>query len=229
MSIIGGAGVVLGAANGVSFGSVLRGGSLNAFIASQVPGIGKLGMKYAATGGFLVKGVLIWKNPDGSTYSTFAFPMNPESISDSVSPEWAEFRSPGQNRPLYQFAHGGAREVSFTLHFFFEDRDRRKIRDQIQVLQSLARRPLTGNSTHTATGSPPAVNFFFGEFFKGERFIVSKVDAQAHTLFDPALLLPLRAEVNIVLLEAPDPTQPPSQVRMGDRIGSATSIIRAAF
>jgi hypothetical protein len=229
MSLLQSGSVVLGTANGVSLGSLFQGGALNAFLASQLSGLTALGVRYAAAGGQLVKGVMVWQNPSGGTYSTFAFPMNPESINDSVQPDWATKSPPGQNAPLFQFTQGGEREVSFTLHFFFQDRNRGKIRDQIRALQSLTRRPITGTATHTATGSPPVINFFYGELYKGERFIVKKVDARMFGLFDPVLLLPMQAEVEISLVEAPDPTATVPKVRLTDRLGPATSIIRAGF
>lgn len=190
--------MVLGAANS------LTGGALVGAVANSPLGKGLLaaGWKYAATGGQLVQGVLAWFLPDGSP-KYFKFPINPSELHESLSPEWADIKVPGQNRPIYQFVHGGEREISFTLNFFYDNPDRRTIARQLDELRSLTQRPYT-YSTGAASG-PPAVYLYFGQYMQGQRFIVSKLNIKVFDMFDPLFLLPLRAEVEISLKEALDP------------------------
>lgn len=161
------------------------------------------GLLYAAQGGRLTRGHFVWT--EGAEKQKFTFPMNPSSISESLSPSWAETMVPGQNRPMYQFVNGGPREVSFTLNFFYQDRKRVVIRDQINALKSLTQRRMTGVLAGAYDG-PPAFAFHFGEYFKGERFIMSKIQIKAFDLFDPLSLLPLRADVDLTMLEVVDST-----------------------
>lgn len=166
-------------------------------------------MKWASTGGKLTRGVLVWTNLDSPTgMDFFQFPMNPSELSDSEAPDYAEIKAPGQNRPLYQFVHGGARQVEFTLNFFYDHPDRSMIKQYIEKLRSLTKRPLRrkNDATYSATGGPPPVRFYFGDYFQGERFIVSKLDVKAFDLFDAVSLYPMRAEVRVCLLEAPSDT-----------------------
>jgi hypothetical protein len=163
------------------------------------------GLLYAAQGGKLRRGIFIWDEPDTGKPARFTFPMNPSAISEELSPNWAETQVPGQNRPMYQFINGGPREVSFTLNFFYQDRRREVIRNQIAALKGLTQRRYTGKLMGAYEG-PPAIYFFFGDYFMGERFIVSKISVKAFDLFDPARLLPMRADVEISLLECWDTT-----------------------
>lgn len=171
-----------------------------------------LGMFFAAQGGLLQRGIFTWQEADGM--HQFTFPMNPESITETLSPVWAESMVPGQNRPLYAFINGGPREVTFTLNFFYQDRRRDTIRNQIEALKSLTQRRYTGTLSGAYDGPPP-IRFYFGDYFRGERFIVSKVQVRAFDLFDPRSLLPLRADVSLTLLEAVDTTAIRSRNTLG--------------
>jgi len=219
------AAMVLGAANS------LAGGALVSAVANSPIGKGLLaaGWKYAATGGQTVQGVLAWFMPDGSP-KYFKFPMNPSDIQESLSPEWADIKVPGQNRPVYQFINGGERELTFTLHFFYDNPDRRTITRQLDELRSLTQRPYV-YSTGAASGPPP-VYLYFGQYIQGQRFIVSKLNIKVFDLFDPAFLLPLRAEVEVSLKEALDPaltTENDPRKRLNVRSVNAVNAIVGAI
>lgn len=225
---------VIGTANGVSLGNIpgiaaIRAGSVGALLAHNPVGkeLSRAGMRFAATGGNLVRGIFLWETPDGpAPYETFVFPMNPEAIRDQLNPKWAEIEVPGQNRPVYHFVNGGARELSFTLHFFYEERDRAKVRDAIEKLQSLTQRPATHTSTG-ALGKPPALYFYFGEYIRGARFIVKSLSVESKELFDPLTLLPLYSTVEITLAEAPNPAGS-NPTLSGFRGGTLQTILRGA-
>jgi hypothetical protein len=188
----------------------------------------KVGWKVATAMGELRKGMLAWYGPDGATLHSFKFPMNPEELRDAVSPEYAAHSIPGQGRPSYQFVNGGEREISFKLHFFYRDRDRRKIRDHIRLLQSLTQR--TPGVPKGASGGPPPVYLYFGDFYQGVRCLVTRVEMRAFDLFDPLLLLPLRAEVEISMVEALDTTggvRP--DVPLSRQFGGASKLARVLF
>lgn len=215
---------VLAAANAVS------GGALAGLVLSSPVGaaVTNAGYKYAALGGQIVKGVLAWFDMNGKPQS-FAFPINPDSLEETLSPEWATHKAPGQNRPTYHFVHGGERELTFTLHFFYDSPDRRVIRDQLDALRGLTQRPYAHIKQGGGDGPPP-VYLYFGEYIRGERFIVKGLKIKVFDLFDPALLLPLRAEVEVSLLEALDPflvdgNDPRKNLRVQQR-GSIDSVIR---
>lgn len=160
-----------------------------------------LAITRAAQGGKMTRGHFLWNEPESSRFAgqnRFTFPMNPESIEESVEPVYAETTVPGQNRPMYQFINGGPRKLKFTLNFFYESRKRSLIRDQIDALKSLTQRRYTG-VLGGAYGGPPPLNFFYGDYFRGERFIVQSLSIRSFDLFDPATLLPMRADVDITL------------------------------
>lgn len=162
--------------------------------------LGKAGMKFAASGGHLRKGVFVWRRPGDPVLKSFKFLMNPESIREAVAPVYAESMAPGQNRPTYQFINGGPREVSFTLKFFYAERKRSHVRDDLRNLQRLTQRP-TGGAGYGTFEGPPVIYFFFGEYFDGTPFLVHKVESTAKEMFDPATLLPLRMDVDLTLKE----------------------------
>lgn len=238
MGLLGDGLAVLGTANSLSVLNAMKAGTINQFLLSM-PGmtaLPKVGMRLAAVGGNLVKGIFLWRDAGGQasaqTFNKFAFQMNPEEIEEQIEPDWAEIRVPGQNRPVYQFVHGGRREIKFTLNFFYADRNRAKIRDYIRVLQGLATRPNIQRQTVAAIGAPPTVYFYFGRYIQGDRFIVSSVESRVFDMFDPILLLPLRAEVQIRLLEAADtrladPLKP--KVTFNDTGGGVGAILRGGF
>lgn len=160
---------------------------------------GQTGLLFAAQGSRVERGILLWER--GGLPQQFTFPMNPESISEEVAPDYAEIKVPGQNRPMYQFINGGARSVSFTLNFFYQERRRDAIANQIDALKELTQRSYTGRLEGAYDG-PPTLQFIFGAYFTGrERFIVSKLAIKSFDLFDPTFLLPMRADVEVSLLE----------------------------
>lgn len=192
----------------------------------------KAGMRYAASGGSLRKGILVWNGGN----ERLKFHMNPEAITDAKSPVWAETVVPGQNRPMYQFINGGPRELNFTLNYFYNERRREHVRDDIRKLQSLTDRP--GNYATDAGGSwqgvggqhPPIVYFFFGEYYEGVPFIVSKIQVTSKDLFDPARLLPMRADVDLTLWEVQLNKSSDSAPVLGAReqLGGAGEILGAS-
>ena len=180
--------------------------------------------RFIALGGKLVKGYFVWTEPQVTTVvgsraltgpgqSSFTFMMNPDSISRSTSPTWAEHSVPGQHRPVYQFVNGGQQTLSFKLEFFYAERNRTHIRDQIDTLRSLAEpRGLRGSAGQY--DGPPVVSFFFGDYIRGETFIVRSLTERAFDLFDPLSLLPMRASVDIELMAIdPDSGTVPNRVR----------------
>lgn len=202
--------------------------------------VGTAGIRLAASGGKLVRGLLVWKNMTTNQFDKLMFPMNPEEISESITPSWAETQVPGQNAPHYQFINGGPREVSFTLNFFYgmnDKRNRDAVRNYIDTLRSLTRRQ-DGASYSAgqyrgrpgAGGSPPPLHFYLGQYFRGDRFIISRFEVRAFDLFDPLTLLPMRATVDLTLLEAetPDGAARPS-VRLRDGLADSATILRAAL
>lgn len=192
---------------GAAVDQLLTVDAANALIHKVVGGakaFNNVGWRYAAAGGKLVKGMFVWFTPNG-TLDRFIFQMNPEALDEVISPEWASRSVPGQNRPLYQFVNGGPRQLTFTLHFFYEKRDRYHIKNDLERLRRLTQRSM--EVPVGAFGGPPAVFFYFGDYIRGDRFIVSRLEIKAFDLFDPTLLLPLRAEATITLLEAPDTTE----------------------
>lgn len=204
-----------------SAGNALTGGGANS-------GLGALGLVLAGEGGSLRRGMLIWNETAGSYrgMNQFTFPMNPASLHISRSPVWAETNVPGQNRPMYQFVNGGAKEIKFTLNFFYADRTREVIRDQMAALESLCDRRYTGELAGAYDGPPP-VSFHFGDYFDGrEKFIVKSFEVEAFDLFDPRTLLPMRANVDLTLAEVMDTTAVSGNTkdRHGVRVGLANSV-----
>lgn len=218
---------VIGAANALS-GGALAGAVLNSPAGRAAV---EMGWRYAQLGGKLVTGLLTWFPSEGGDPRYFKFPMNPEEFRESLSPNWATIQAPGQNRPIYQFVSGGERELSFTLHFYYDSADRRVIRDQLNELRALTQRPY--NAPESPISGPPPVYFYFGEFMRGERFIVSQLNIRTFDLFDPAFLLPLRAEVEVTLKEALDPaltTENDPRARLnvrGRNIGGADVLLNS--
>jgi len=213
------AGVVIGMANDALGG--VKAGELNAFFMGSPLGniVGKLGMQIAAQGGKLVKGRLQWNDPlsDNPVLQSLKFPIYPEEITESHRPVYAEFTVPGQNRPIYQFINGGPRELSFTLQFFYENRNRATIRNQIRSLQALTQRSVQ-SVDRTKFAGPPTVQFLLGSFYTpGDRFIVTEVTMRAFDLFHPLLLLPMRASVDITLLHTP--TGDSGRIAQGTELG----------
>lgn len=184
--------------------------------------LGAGALRYASLGGEITKGYLLWD--DGE----LVFPINPEAVVETLSPAWATHNVPGQQRPTYQFINGGERTVQFKLFFFYRDRDRATIRDQLNELKRLtniretdgprflnlaprALRSSGGASFQSPAISlpirrgtyfgPPVVQFHMGSYFQGETFIVKNVRIETKKLFDPYTLLPMYAEADITLAE----------------------------
>lgn len=185
--------------------------------------VGKAGLKLAASGGKLRKGIFVWKEPDGNIRK-FVFPMNPESIRETVAPVYVDTLVPGQNRPLYQFINGGPREVSFKLNFFYAQRAREHVRDEIRTLQNLTQRRYASVEQTGVYQGPPVISFYFGEYFEGTQFIITKADLTAFDLFDPVRLLPMRADMDLSMVEVMPTTQ-----GVGERVGAGEQIVRSVL
>lgn len=183
--------------------------------------LGKAGLKLAASGGNIRKGILIWTEPDGHI-EKFVFPMNPEAIRERVEPVYVDTPVPGQNRPLYQFINGGPREVNFKLHFFYQHRRREHVKEEIRTLQSLTQRRYAESEQTGVYQGPPVVSFYFGDYFQGEQFIVTQMEVTAFDLFDPIFLLPMRAEMDVTMVEVMPTTQ-----GIGNPLGTGEQIIRS--
>lgn len=192
--------------------------------------VSPLGITFAARGGHMQKGILLWQKPDNSGYNQFKFQMNPDEIEDKGSPNYAKHDIPGQNRPLYQFVSGGSREISFALHFFYADRDRTTTRGYIETLRTLTQRApeqqAVSQGQFSTSAGPPVLWFFFGNYYRKFRCLMTKFEVKTSDLYDPATLLPMRAQVDITLSEAVDPNAPDAPpVTITDGIGSLTSLV----
>lgn len=217
---------VLGTANQVSLGP-LQAGDINAMLMGNPVGklVGQAGMRYAAMAGNQAKGILTWMQ-DGAPQS-FVFQMNPEALDDQVSPQWAETTVPGQNRPQYHFVNGGARKLSFTLHFFYADRRREAIAEMLEQLRQLGQRQEETPGT-TALNGPPVLYFYFGRYYQGFRCVLTGLTVRAFDLFDPALLLPMRATADVEFTEVRDTYGGDAVVPVrGQTIGLTAAITRA--
>jgi hypothetical protein len=265
---------VLGTANTLSFplpsvpllGSLKAGALATAAVNNPLGrAVLQAGMKLAAAGGSLQKGILAWESPADVTVDNavaenrddagrllslsftkgtrrdvvqqkLLFQMNPEAISEQLSPDWAEIKAPGQNGPVYQFINGGAREVTFTLNFFYGFRDRSHIKQDLDRLKSLTQRPLltrTQNETDKAAlGKAPLVWFYFGKYIPGERFVVKNVKIEASKMFDPLTLLPMLATAELTLAYAPevrDDLGRPNNVSLASGRGDIRRVLGNSF
>lgn len=235
MGLAEGVGIIGSTIPGISIGA-LQAGALQAATAGFAGGIiGRAAMHYAAAGGEITKGVFVWYGirDDGTPgWVTFTFPMNPEELTQSWSPDYAAIKVPGQNSARYQFVHGGEKPLSFTLHFFYLPEKVGYITGTVQTLEQLVTRLPQGpaNGTQSAMPAPPAVYLYFGKHIQGQRYIVSKMDLKCFNIFDPAYLLPMHAELQIELklAAAPGDQRPDNFVRGTDH-GKLTSILQAVL
>lgn len=220
---------IIGTANQLSLGP-LKAGEINAFLMGSSLGesVGIAGMKYAAMGGKLTKGIFVWKNAD-RTQGSLVFQMNPEEINDHNAPEYAMMKVPGQNRPQYHFISGGPRTITFALHFFYADRKRDAIAGALTQLRNLGLRERSTFSAPTARPGPPVLYFYFGEYYKGLRCILQKCEIKVFDLFDPATLLPMRATVEIQLDEVVDPLEIVGPIPKRSEVTDLVGSIVAAF
>lgn len=194
---------------------------------------GRAGLTLAALGGNLVRGLLVWWEPADGRFRTFRFQMNPDSFKETVTPKYATQEVVGQPRPQLQWINGGPREMTLTLTFWNLERDRSKIVEYVQQLRSLTERrgnpnPAPGTPPQAdGMGAPPAVRFFAGRLYTGERWVVTRFEVEYKDLFDPLTLYPLRAVVSLTLTEAPDPTQShtPATPTFKQGLGSYQSMV----
>jgi hypothetical protein len=130
---------------------------------------------------------------DTVTRERLAFQYNPNDIVDGKSANYATMVIPGMSHPRYQFVAGDARKISFTVTFYQKD-----VKKNVNWLQSFL------YPTHGGTmlkQAPHHVLFFFGELYPGTLCIVREARAHYSYLFDPATLLPQRADVEVTLEE----------------------------
>lgn len=143
----------------------------------------------------ITKGFLV----DTKTGESLTFQYNPDRIDDRRAPIYAKVDVPGVSHPKSQFIGGGAREISFILSFYFPERDKAGVKRRINWLQSLTYP--THDPSYIFEASPSTVLFNFGELYKNLPCKVVSVHASQFYLFDPTSLLPLRADVQVVLEE----------------------------
>ncbi len=142
---------------------------------------------------------------DVVTRERLAFQYNPNDIVDSKATSYATLVVPGMSHPRYQFVAGDARKISFTVTFYQRD-----VKKKVAWLQALL------YPTHDASmlkQAPHQVLFFFGELYPGTTCLVREVRAHYSYLFDPATLLPLRADVEMTLEEVVAQSVNASEVR----------------
>jgi len=142
---------------------------------------------------------------DAVTRERMAFQYNPNEIVDSKSTSYATLVVPGMSHPRYQFVAGDARKISFTVTIYQGD-----VNSQVAWLQALL------YPTHGAgrlQQAPHQVLFFFGELYPGTPCLVREVRAHYGYLFDPATLLPQRADVEVTLEEVVAQSVNASEVR----------------
>jgi len=142
---------------------------------------------------------------DAITRERLAFQYNPNDIVDSKSTTYATLVVPGMSHPRYQFVAGDARKISFTVVFYQKD-----VKKQVAWLQSLLYPTHAGSMLKQA---PHQVLFFFGELYPGTPCLVREVRAHYSYLFDPATLLPQRADVEVTLEEVVAQSVNASEVR----------------
>lgn len=165
-----------------------------------------------------------------SVPNKFVFGMNPESIREDSNPTYAETQIPGQNRPMYQFINGGEWNITFTLNFFYAKRRREHVLEEIRTLQDLTQRRYNDPDATGVYQGPPVIFFYFGEYFKGEPFILRRVQVKSFDLFDPVRLLPMRADVELSLSHIMQTTQREdlnisSREQIGDSVRSSISSV----
>jgi len=142
---------------------------------------------------------------DVVTRERLAFQYNPSEITDQKGTNYATLTVPGMSHPRYQYIAGEARKLHFTVAFFKGD-----VKRQVAWLQALLYPTYQGSQLKQA---PHYVLFFFGELFPGIECVVRDVTARYSYLFDQQSLLPLRADVEIVLEEVVQQSRSAAEVR----------------
>lgn len=162
------------------------------------------GTGYGATKGFLV---------DLTTRERITFLRNPSEIEETKTPEWANLTTPGASHPRLHFVNGGERTFQFQLNFFTDVATKEEIKKQVDWLRSLAYPTLDGNQ-QVVQGAPVCL-FTFGELYRNIRVVVVEFKFRSFYMFDPTSLLPLRADVDLVLKEHIDRNVSSAQIRGG--------------
>ena len=145
-----------------------------------------------------------------------SFMFNPTEISDNKSVMWATVPIHGGSHPATQYGAGGERQWAFQL-WLDGDRgqvargvDRLHIADEIRWYRSLLYPENLDNSTFPK-GNPQLVLFSLGAYVTSALCEVRQADVQV-TYFTPAMD-PVRATVDMLLVERPERSQTAGQVR----------------
>ncbi len=121
------------------------------------------------------------------------FQYNPSTISDSKSTEYATIKIPGMSHPRYQYVSGGPRQINFKLELFMKE-----VKKNVDWIWALQYPEHEGTMLKNA---PHRVLLVVGDLYSGIECVVKQVRVQYFGLFDPASLLPQRADVDLSLEE----------------------------
>lgn len=108
------------------------------------------------TGMPLVGGSLTQRE-DGNKFN---FQYNPQSLNSVVAASWAEQRVPGKMHPIYQYAGGLGRVLTFTLVLYSHSAGSTDVDTQVAWLESLTFPDITGNNLKDR--EPPRCLLFLG-------------------------------------------------------------------
>jgi hypothetical protein len=142
---------------------------------------------------------------DADTGDRLAFQYNPDDIVDEKSTAYAMIKIPGMSHPRYQYVAGEARKITFKLVFF-----KGSVKESVAWLRSLLYPEHSGTMLKNA---PHKVIFMFGDLYSGVTCVVRQVKARYFHMFEGQSLLPMRAEVDVVLEEYVDQSVNYSEVR----------------
>lgn len=171
----------------------------------------------------MLKGTLI----NISTGGAVEFQFNPDTLDISHNPKWAKQEIPGRSHPHYMWISGGEHTLSFTLKLFLKDLEKWRTHPYpfhptlsfINFVESLT---FPSYKDGVLTEPPPLVLVKFGQVFNyktvdsggnigaisstiktGFRGIVADAKIKMYDLFDPVTLMPLRADIDLVIDEVP--------------------------
>lgn len=163
----------------------------------------------------------------------YPFMCNPESIEDSKTVTYAQQTLPAQALPIYQYATGGPRTISFELildgDLALRNREAsavlntlrtalpkgtRTIQPDLDYLRSLLY-PSSASSSIFAEVEPPVILFSLGAHYQGLACLLTSAPATIEQ-WSPTMV-PMRGRVAITLEEFGTNLQDRSRVFMGGR------------
>lgn len=148
-----------------------------------------------------------------ATGKALHFQHNPESISDSKSPNVANITVPGFSHQKHHYVSGGARTISFDLKIAYDGTDVNKVKNQVNWLMSLCYPEYDNKGFMKYSNSEVILNF--GDTYKNKRCIVKSVGVKYTNWFEPRKLIPLEATVSIKLEEDSDTAISSSSIERG--------------